>query len=289
MALVRPAAGTSQRLASAALERARTHLLGLQEPAGWWKGDLRDQRHDGRRGPAAAASSWASATATETDAGAALDPLASSAPTAPGPPSTAGPADLSTTVEAYVALRLAGDDPDAPHMRAAAAFVRARRRDRSAAGSSPGIWLALFGCGRGTTCPTCRRSSMLPAEVVPAQHLRLRLLGPADHRAADRRRATLRPVRPLPFGLDELRTGAAPRPPRAAAPRLGRRLPAAGPGAARLRAASAAPAAPAGAAPRRRAGSSSGRRPTAAGAASSRRGSTRSSRCTCSATTSTTP
>ena len=27
-------------LAAAALERARTHLLGLQQPAGWWKGEL---------------------------------------------------------------------------------------------------------------------------------------------------------------------------------------------------------------------------------------------------------
>ena len=36
----------------------------------------------------------------------------------------AGPADLSTTVEAYVALRLAGDPADAAHMRTAAELVR---------------------------------------------------------------------------------------------------------------------------------------------------------------------
>src|SRR5207247_10489744 len=35
-----------------------------------------------------------------------------------------GPADLSTTAEAYVALRLAGDSADAAHMREAAELVR---------------------------------------------------------------------------------------------------------------------------------------------------------------------
>src|SRR4029078_6735072 len=35
-----------------------------------------------------------------------------------------GPADLSTTVEAWVALRLAGDPAEAAHMRAAGGFAR---------------------------------------------------------------------------------------------------------------------------------------------------------------------
>ena len=56
-----------------------------------------------------------------------------------------GPADLSTTVEAYVALRLAGDAPDAPHMAAAAELdprpAAASRRTRV----FTRIWLALFG------------------------------------------------------------------------------------------------------------------------------------------------
>ena len=34
-----------------------------------------------------------------------------------------GPGELSTTIEAYWALRLAGDPPEAEHMRAAARFV----------------------------------------------------------------------------------------------------------------------------------------------------------------------
>src|SRR6185312_9989936 len=35
-----------------------------------------------------------------------------------------GPADVSTSAEAYLALRLAGDDPEAEHMRRASSFVR---------------------------------------------------------------------------------------------------------------------------------------------------------------------
>jgi squalene-hopene/tetraprenyl-beta-curcumene cyclase len=35
-----------------------------------------------------------------------------------------GPADLSTTLEAYLALRIVGDAPDEPHMERAAAFIR---------------------------------------------------------------------------------------------------------------------------------------------------------------------
>src|SRR5436853_646734 len=36
-----------------------------------------------------------------------------------------GPGELSTTIEAYWALRLAGDEPDAENMLAAATFIRA--------------------------------------------------------------------------------------------------------------------------------------------------------------------
>ncbi|MGH2364508.1 MAG: squalene--hopene cyclase [Chloroflexota bacterium] len=56
----------------------------------------------------------------------------------------AGPSDLSTTIEAYIALKLCGRDPDAPLLRAARAFILLH-------GSLPRarvftkIWLALFG------------------------------------------------------------------------------------------------------------------------------------------------
>ena len=67
-----------------------------------------------------------------------------------------GPGDLSTTVEAWVALRLAGDAPDAPHMATALEFVRADG-GLEATRVFTRIWLALFGRGPGTSCPSCRR------------------------------------------------------------------------------------------------------------------------------------
>lgn len=68
-----------------------------------------------------------------------------------------GPGDLSATIEAYVALRLAGDRPDAPHMARAAAWVR----DRGGVAASrvfTRIWLALFGWWKWRTCPNSRPS-----------------------------------------------------------------------------------------------------------------------------------
>ncbi|MHB2021820.1 MAG: squalene--hopene cyclase [Mycobacteriales bacterium] len=55
-----------------------------------------------------------------------------------------GPPDLSTTVEAYAALRLAGDEVDAAHMRQAREFIRAEG-GIAASRVFTRIWLALFG------------------------------------------------------------------------------------------------------------------------------------------------
>src|SRR5262245_65079936 len=74
-----------------------------------------------------------------------------------------GPGDLSTTVEAYVALRLAGDPPDAAHLEKARAFVleqggleRARVFTR--------IWLALCGAWSWDRLPA------LPPEMILLPH-----------------------------------------------------------------------------------------------------------------------
>src|ERR1019366_7397233 len=55
-----------------------------------------------------------------------------------------GRADLSTPIEAYVALRLAGDLPDPRHMAIAAAWIRAEG-GLAAGRVFTRIWLALFG------------------------------------------------------------------------------------------------------------------------------------------------
>ena len=122
---------------------------------------------------------------------------------------------------------------------AAAAYIVARAGASSATRVFTRIWMALFGLWSWDDLPA------LPPEVIllprspsgPAQHLRLRLLGAPDRRAAHRRRLVPPGRGRLRFALDELRTGASrteaePRP----AGSLGRPLPAARPRAAPLRA-----------------------------------------------------
>src|ERR1039458_6909172 len=105
-----------------ALERGREHLLGLQDPGGWWKGELQTnvtmdaedmllREFLGVREAAASERSAAWNRSEQREGGSWAN-------------FSGGPGDLSTTIEAYVAWRLAGDDPGAAHMRAAAAFAR---------------------------------------------------------------------------------------------------------------------------------------------------------------------
>ncbi|WP_218782204.1 squalene--hopene cyclase [Streptomyces sp. BR123] len=187
-----------------AVERATRHLLRQQDPAGWWKGDLetnvtmdaedlllrqflgvrdeattraaarhirREQRADG---------TWATFHG--------------------------GPPELSATVEAYVALRLAGDAPDAPHMTRASAWIRAHGGIARARVFTR-IWLALFGWWSWDHLPE------LPPELVflpPWVPLNIYDFGcwarqtivPLTVVSAHR------PVRPAPFALDELHTDA---------------------------------------------------------------------------------
>ena len=69
-----------------------------------------------------------------------------------------GAFDISATVKAYFALKMIGDDIDAPHM------VRAREAIRKRGGAIKAnvftrILLALYGeCSWRTMCPPCRRN-----------------------------------------------------------------------------------------------------------------------------------
>ncbi len=119
-----------------------------------------------------------------------------------------GPGDLSTTVEAWVALRLAGDRPEAAHMAAAAEFVRAQG-GVEASRVFTRIWLSLFGLWSWQDCPELPPEIMFLPSWAPLNIydwgcwarqtiVPLTIVG------------TLKPVRPLPFGIDELRTGAPP-------------------------------------------------------------------------------
>ena len=119
-----------------------------------------------------------------------------------------GPGDLSTTVEAYVALRMAGDTTEVPHMQRASAFIR------SAGGVEASrvftrIWLALFGQWPWERLPVLPAELMLLPRGVPlniydfgcwARQTVVPLTIVSAHR----------PVRPLPFDIDELKIGTPP-------------------------------------------------------------------------------
>src|SRR5271167_4148562 len=113
-----------------------------------------------------------------------------------------GPGELSTTIEAYWALRLAGDAPEEPHMQAAAAFVRAEG-GLARARVFTHLWLALFGLWSWERVPALPPEVILLPSWVP--------LNVYDFACWARQTIvalslvkTHRPVRALSFGLDEL-------------------------------------------------------------------------------------
>ncbi|MBO2465518.1 squalene--hopene cyclase [Actinomadura violacea] len=192
--------------AAAAVEAARDHLLGLQSAEGWWKAELETnvtmdaedlllRQFLGIRTDAetAAAARWIRSQQRSDGTWANFH---------------GGPPDPSTTIEAYAALRLAGDPPDAAHMRKAAAYARE-------AGGIEGsrvftrIWLALFGQWSWDDLPVMPPELMFLPSRVPLNVyswacwarqtiVPLTVLG------------SLRPVRSLPFDLPELRAGRRP-------------------------------------------------------------------------------
>ncbi len=195
--------------ARSTLQRAQEHLFGLQSAAGWWKGELETnvtmdaedlllREFLGIRTAVETMESanWIRSQQRSDGTWAAF---------------YEGPAELSTSIEAYVALRLAGDDPSEPHMAKAAAFIReAGGLERSRVFTR--LWMALFGLWPWGDVPA------LPPEVIflppwfPlniydfacwARQTIVALTVVAAHR----------PVRTLPFGIEELRSGLPPKAP----------------------------------------------------------------------------
>lgn len=204
--------------AARAAERAVEHLLARQDPAGWWKGDL--ETNVTMDAEDLLLRQFLGILDADTTRAAALHIRREQREDGAWATFYAGPGELSATVEAYVALRLAGDPPEAPHMARAAAWVRARG-GIAAARVFTRIWLALFGWWRWEDLPELppellflpkwfplniydfgcwARQTIVPLTVVSAK----------------------RPVRPAPFPLDELHTDPArPNPPRPLAPATG--------------------------------------------------------------------
>ncbi len=201
-----PAASAAER----ALARGRERLLALQQAPGYWKGELETnvtmdaedlllRQFLGIRGERETreAAAWIRSQ-QHADGSFRVHPD--------------GDPDLSTTIEAYAALRLAGDPADAAHMRRAAELARdlgglerARVFTR--------LWLALFGEWPWRALPALPPELILlppwfPLNVYDFACWARQTIVPLTVVAAHR------PARPLGFGLDELKTGA-PAPPRA--------------------------------------------------------------------------
>jgi squalene-hopene/tetraprenyl-beta-curcumene cyclase len=196
----RPGGPGAAEAGADALDRAVGHLLALQDKQGWWQGELetnvtmdaedlllREFLGVRTAEQTAAAARWIRRCQRADGTWANF---------------RGGDADLSTTVEAYVALRLAQDPPDADHMARAASWIRAQ-------GGIPAtrvftrIWLALFGEWPWDELP------VMPPEMIyfPAWFP----LNVYDWACWARQTivpltvvGSLRPVRTLPFTLNEL-------------------------------------------------------------------------------------
>jgi squalene-hopene/tetraprenyl-beta-curcumene cyclase len=188
------------------MNRAVDYLRGLQDADGWWKGELETnvtmdaedlllREFLGIRTEAETEEAARWIRSQQRDDGTWANFFG-------------GPPELSTTVEAYVALRLAGDSPDSPHLHTAKEWIVAN-------GGIEGtrvftrLWLALFGAWSWDDLPN------LPPEIVYLpKWFPFNLY---DWGCWARQTivpltivATSRPNRPLPFSIDELRVGTSP-------------------------------------------------------------------------------
>ena len=119
-----------------------------------------------------------------------------------------GPRDLSTTVEAYVALRLAGDDPKDEHMQRAARVIRelgGLERTRV----FTRMWLSLLELWSWDDVPVLPPEQMLLPDRAP---LSIYSFGCWARQTivALQVATTLKPSTPVPFTLDELYRGTPP-------------------------------------------------------------------------------
>ncbi|OHV37038.1 squalene--hopene cyclase [Pseudofrankia sp. EUN1h] len=188
------------------LDRAVTHLRSLQDDAGWWKGDL--ESNTSIDAEDLMLRKWLGVWNQEQAELTARFIRSRQIADGSWPIYHGGPGDLAPTVESYVALRLVGDSPDAPHMRAAAAWTRAH-------GGVPAsriftrIWLALFGWWRWEDLPVLPPELMLLPAKVPLSIYKFASWGRQTIVAITVLMAH-RPTGIPPFPIDELFPAPAP-------------------------------------------------------------------------------
>ncbi|WP_420810138.1 squalene--hopene cyclase [Halopolyspora algeriensis] len=189
-----------------ALAAARDHLLSLQHAGGWWKGELQTNvtmdvedlllrqflgiRTDVETVEAAR---WIRSQQRSDGTWATFH---------------GGPGDLSTTVEAYIGLKLAGDDVDAAHMADARRWILEHGGIENTRVFTR-IWLALFGEWSWDDLPAMPPELILLPPWVP--------LNIADWGCWARQTVvpltivcTLRPQHDLGISAAELRSGRRP-------------------------------------------------------------------------------
>ncbi|MEF9907861.1 squalene--hopene cyclase [Streptomyces sp. P9-A2] len=210
-----PVAAGVPDIAAGAMRRATEFLLSRQDDQGWWKGDL--ETNVTMDAEDLLLRQFLGIVEDETVRAAALFIRGEQREDGTWATFYGGPGDLSATIEAYVALRLAGDPPDAPHMARAAAWVR----DRGGIAASrvfTRIWLALFGWWRWEDLPELPPEliwfpTWVPLNIYDFGCWARQTIVPLTIVSAER------PVRPAPFPLDELHTDPArPNPPGRMAP-----------------------------------------------------------------------
>ena len=202
-----------------ALELAREHLLLRQAPDGFWRGELQTNvTMDAedlllreflciRRAPETErATAWIRSQQRADGTWANF---------------YGGPGELSTTIEAYWALRLAGDPPDAQHMLEAAAFIR-QNGGLERARVFTHLWLALFGMWSWDRVPALPPEIVLLPRWVPLNIYDFACWARQTIVALSLVKAE-RPVHALGFDLDELRSGEPEEAPGAGRSPIGRR------------------------------------------------------------------
>ncbi|MGW7366724.1 squalene--hopene cyclase [Streptomyces sp. NPDC054841] len=198
-----------------AARRSVEYLLGKQDAEGWWKADL--ETNVTMDAEDLLLRQFLGIQDEKTTHAAALFIRGEQREDGTWATFYGGPGELSTTIEAYVALRLAGDRPDDPHMARAASWIRAQ------GGIAAGrvftrIWLALFGWWKWEDLPELPPEliylpSWFPLNIYDFGCWARQTIVPLTIVSAKR------PVRPAPFPLDELHTDRhRPNPPQPLAP-----------------------------------------------------------------------
>src|SRR6202161_465726 len=199
--------------AEVALELACGHLLSLQNEAGWWQGELqtnvtmdaedmllREFLGIRKQDETERSAAWIRSQQREDGTWANF---------------YGADGELSTTIEAYWALRLAGDPAEAEHMRTAAEWIRSRGGVARARVFTH-LWLALCGLWSWDRVPALPREVILLPSWVPLNVYDFACWARQTIVALSLVKAH-RPVRALPFDLSELRSSESPTPPASAA------------------------------------------------------------------------